>query len=305
MSLRARGRAPTRHPQSVEGEETWVWSALGGLKVLNISCKSGESSKAAGKRKATDDAKQPKRAAPPSPRRQSSSSSSLASGNADDDIQMIVFNFDGTMTVAGPFVRDPSLFKNASTPGWALSESLAGFSAMTPTEHITNFGGAAKIAELKAFMAECMYPVDGEPIKIFIVCNGKSKAVRFALKEVGLLETPEGSPLVSGIVGSTDEPFASDSKAGTSDELGKWAAVEYLQKQEGLASSQVLWVATKDPDIEAVKELAIASIQSKLFEAIDSEVIEQLREATGLLTPEMEARAEEEAGAADDFADLL
>lgn len=288
MSLR-RPRPPTPHPSI--GEETWVWSALGGMKVLNISMQAGPSSKAAGKRKAEEP--------PPMLSRKSSSASSLASGDADADIQMIIFNFDGTMTKALPFTRDPQLFKDVSTPGWALSESAEGFQEMTKEEHFTNFGGKEQVEAIRAFFAECMYPVDGDPIKIYIICNGPRVAAKIALKAVGLFETADKDPLVSGILGANDEPFASNPEAG------KHIGVEKLARDNKVPRSQILWVATKDPEVQAGEDLGISSIQTKLFEGIDAPVIEQLRQATGFLTPEMEEAAAEEAKGASLFEGLL
>lgn len=278
MSMRVRNqhrpRPPTPHP--IAGEETWVWSALGGLKVLNIAMEAGQSSKAAGKRKAEADPPKPSR----SPSKESESS------DQDDDIAMIVMNFDGTLTRGKLFMRDPTLF--ASTTGFTSSESLRGFASMTTEEHIANFGGESELAIIKAFLSECRNPPGGGPsILVYIICDGKSKACNHALKEVGL------HGLVTGVVGSNDEPFASES------DVGKWAAVEMLQKQHKLNSTQVLWVASKDPDVQSVAELGIASLQIDFDLGFVNGGLEEIREATGLLSEDMEQNRRDEAGASE------
>lgn len=284
MSLRTRAR-PTPL-QTAVNDSALFWSALGGLKILSIGMEAGQGNP--GKRKAS---------APPSPpSREASSESNSSDGGV---VKMIVINFDGTLTRAGPFTRDPALFRGVSTPGWTLSESPEGFQAMTKEEHVENFGGEAEIENVRAFFAECMYPVDGDAIKIYIVCNGPKAAAKLALQTVGLFQTAGGDPLITGIIGRNDEPFASDS------DIGKWAAVEMLQEREKLKDDEILFVASKDSDMESVRELGIYGIQAQILEGIGGGTMEHMREVTGLLTPEQEAEAADEKGASSAFADLL
>ena len=227
-----------------------------------------------GKRKAEE---------PPAPPSREPSNESNASGGSvpDEDISLIVINFDGTMTRAKPFVRDPELFE--ASKGFTTSESLRGFAQMTEAEHIANLGGAEEVAALKQFFEECRTA----NIQIYIVCDGKAKAANYALKEAGL------HGLVTGVIGSTDEPFKTD------PDIGKYAAIERLMKELKLRRTQVLWVASKDPDVQSVAELGVASIQINFDDGLVASGLEDMRLATGLLTEEQEAKLQEEKGAGD------
>lgn len=272
MSLRRRDVAPT--PRPVADTHAWVWSALSGLRELKVA-DTDMMAALLGKRKAEDP--------PPPPSREASneSNSSDGSADADDAIQMIVLNFDGTMTRAKPFMRDPTLFE--ASKGFITTESLRGFAEMTEEEHVANFGGAQDVAALKEFFEECREA----GIKIYVICDGKAKAANYALKEVGL------HGLVTGVVGSTDPPFDVD------PEIGKYAAVKMLMRMHNVSRTQVLWVASKTPDVQSVAELGVASLQIEFDDGLVKSGLDDMRYATGLLNEAQLAQAEQEKGVDD------
>lgn len=274
MSLRPRPSTP-RPVASGAKDGAWVWSALGGsMRKLSLEVTHTDMMAALlGKRKEPEPVPEPE---PPSPAREPSSESV-----ADEDIALIVMNFDGTLTRAKLFLREPELFEASS--GFTTTDSLRGFASMTEDEHIANFGGAGDVAALKEFFEECREA----GIQIYLICDGKAKAANYALKEVGL------HGLVTGVIGSTDEPFRSD------PEVGKYAGVEQLQKELELRRTQILWVASKTPDVQSVAELGVASIQINFDDGLVASALEDMRLATGLLTEEQEAKLQEEKGAAD------
>ena len=276
MSLRAQQRPPTPHP--VAEREAWVWSAIGGLKLLSVGMDAGGGNPGGnpGKRKAEGP--------PAAPSRDNSASSVGSEGESvpDDPIQLIVINFDGTMTRAKPFIRDPTLFE--ASKGFITTESLRGFAEMTDDEHLANFGGQLEVDALKEFFQDCR---DAE-IQVYLVCDGKAKAANRALEAV------EMHGLVTGVIGSTDEPFKTD------PDIGKYAAVELLQKELKLRRTQILWVASKTPDIESVAELGIAALQINFDDGLVVSGLEDMRLATGLLNDSQQAALEEEQAAAEE-----
>ena len=170
MSLRRHMVVSTPRPEV--DTRSWVWSALNGLRELKVA-DTDMMAALLGKRKAEDP--------PPPPSREASSESNASdkSADAEDPIQMIVINFDGTMTRAKPFMRDPTLFEVSK--GFITTESLRGFAEMTEEEHVANFGGAQDVAVLKEFFEECREA----GIQIYVICDGKAKADPAKNKKTG------------------------------------------------------------------------------------------------------------------------
>lgn len=220
---------------------------------------------------------------PPEPPSRSASNDSNVSGESepDEDITLLVINFDGTLTTAKPFMRDPSLFE--ASKGFITTESLRGIASMTDPEHLANFGGQESVDALRELLTDCRE----NGIQVYLICDGKSKAANRALESVGL------HSFVTGVIGSNDEPFATD------PEIGKYAAIEYLQKLLKLRRTQIFWVASKAPDVESVADLGVASLQIDFDLGFVASALDQVREVLGLLTAEQEDRALQEAGASE------